>query len=186
MTVSDDTVDLPVVMEQHPRVFKALKRFLTPLELALVSDDYERALLNGGDIELDMIREVGVSFNPRLSRILSILIKDGGVRDLKLLRAALYGACSSHSLSKSALPPEIESIVLETWSGEPQQLEATIVLGVIQLDLIRHLHQTVLSSDERLLRLNQLEERIKFKSNKLPEWLRVKLEHAIVLQQRSL
>ncbi len=49
---------------------------------------FETGLTKSGLSEIGYIREEGQSFNPRPARILLILLKDAGVRDLSLLTLA--------------------------------------------------------------------------------------------------
>jgi hypothetical protein len=90
--------------DASPKVFFALQRFLKTAELAAVRADYKRAHDAGGNTEQFLTREEGVSFNPRLARVLSILVKDLGVHDPLVLRAALYSAAlDSAALDSAAL-----------------------------------------------------------------------------------
>jgi hypothetical protein len=150
------------LLEQSPKVFTALKRFLEPDQLASLAADYQECVSLGGNVEPGMTREDGVSFNPRLARILSIMIHDGGVKDFELLRSALYAACDNSAVSGS-----------------------TLVRGVIALDSIRHLHQTDFSEPKRQEILLGVESTLLGQlRNEMPEWLQKKLEHAIALQRR--
>lgn len=150
------------LLEQSPKVFIALKRFLEPDQLASLAANYQKCVSLGGNVEAGMTREEGVSFNPRLARILSIMIHDGGVRDFESLRSALCAACDSLREKSSAL-----------------------VRGVIALDSIRHLHQTDFSEPKRQEILLGVESTLLGQlRNEMPEWLQKKLEHAIALQRR--
>lgn len=162
MTPDNKAPDTPSLPSDSPKVFTALKRFLGPNQLASLAADYQRCVSLGGNVEAGMTREGGVSFNPRLARILSIMIHDGGVREFDQLRSALYAACAG-SLADSSV----------------------IVKGVIALDSIRHLHQTDFAESKRLEILDTAQsELLSQPGNDLPEWLRKKLEHAIALQRR--
>jgi hypothetical protein len=162
MTPDDKAPAWPSLNDESPKVFMALKRFLAPDELAALESDYQRCVALGGNAEAGMKREAGVSFNPRLARILSIMIHDGGVRDFQLLRSALYAACNSLKENSSSLAK-----------------------GVIALDLVRHLHQTDFAESKRQEILRAVEsEFIGQLGNDMPEWLQKKLEHAIALQRR--
>jgi hypothetical protein len=150
------------LLEQSPKVFIALKRFLEPDQLTSLAANYQECVSLGGNVEAGMTREEGVSFNPRLARILSIMIQDGGVKDFELLRSALYAACDNSAVSGS-----------------------TLVRGVIALDSIRHLHQTDFSEPKRQEILLGVESTLLGQlRNEMPEWLQKKLEHAIALQRR--
>jgi hypothetical protein len=162
MTPDDKEPAWPSLNDESPKVFMALQRFLAPDELAALESDYQRCVSLGGNVEAGMTREEGVSFNPRLARILSIMIHDGGVRDFESLRSALCAACDSLREKSSAL-----------------------VKGVIALDSIRHLHQTDFSEPKRQEILLGVESTLLGQlRNEMPEWLQKKLEHAIALQRR--
>ena len=134
-----------------------------------------------------MVREEGVSFNPRLARILSLLIADGRVRDFNTLRAALYAASSARvpEGNPEGVPGELLGTVSAVWSRCPESATAALIRGVLELDALRHLHQTQYPQMTRLGMLGQLEEYLREDAAELlPEWLRKKLEHAITLQRR--
>lgn len=162
MTPDDKAPAWPSLNDESPKVFMTLRRFLAPDELAALESDYQKCVSLGGNEEAGLKREAGVSFNPRLARILSIMIHDGGVKDFELLRSALYAACDNSRVSGS-----------------------TLVRGVIELDSIRHLHQTDFSEPKRQEILLGVQSTLLGQlRNEIPEWLRKKLEHAIALQRR--
>lgn len=175
--------------DDSPKVFQALARFLGPDELALVADDYAVADNHGGNSELRLSREKGVSFNPRLARIMSILIHDLAVRDLATIRAALYSAVFDSGFGISwnpgmnpPVPPELQSLVSAGTLG--QRVSGTIH-GVIALDSIRHLHQGEWSDQERediLARAEQIVQSLVDSQHETK--LISKLSHAITLQRR--
>jgi hypothetical protein len=160
------------LLEGAPKLFVALKRFLTAQQLDSLAIDYSICAQNGGNFEAGMSREEGVSFNPRLARILSILIHDGRVRDIITLRAALYAGAASGSREGANLkvPSELKDAVSQE-----------VIKGVIALDTIRHLHQTNFSSQER----DEILSKFNTCPGDTPEWLQKKLEHAILLQRRG-
>lgn len=177
-----------VLHEKSPKVFTALSRFLDSAQLAQLAAQYAECAACGGNVEPGVEREVGVSFNPRLARILSLLVTDGGVREYDTLRAALYAAsCDPRHDERRALPEELHALVTEVWSQAPALPSAALVRGVIELDSVRHLHQTQYPATQRHAMLACVEEDLlKDPSRALPEWLRTKLEHAISLQRRQI
>lgn len=175
-----------------PKVFHALARFLSPEELALVGSDYAFADAHGGNRELRLSREVGVSFNPRLARIVSILIHDLGVRDLSTIRAALYCAVFDSGcgipVNVDANPPvplELHSLVSATTGEALAHGGSGAIRAVIALDSIRHLHQGEWSDGEREDILAQAEQIARALAGSQQESVLIaKLSHAITLQRR--
>lgn len=173
------------LQQRAPKIFKALARFLDQTQLDQLAAEYFECDRLGGNVELGMVREEGVSFNPRLARLLSLLVTDGGVREFSLLRAALYAACLSESVELEQLPKELKSLISAVWRPDLSLSEAVLIRGVIELDTIRHLHQTAFSQPERIERIQALKRLLqRLQSGVLPEWLRIKLEHAVLLQTR--
>ena len=80
--------------EECPGLAVLLGRYFDPSTVEILSEDYFAAVVRGGNQEDGIIREEGVSFNPRLARIITVLLRDGGVRDSWMLRVAVYGAVS--------------------------------------------------------------------------------------------
>lgn len=137
-----------------PKVFAALARFLSSDELALVAQEYSRADAHGGNHEVGLTREAGVSFNPRLARIISIIVHDLALRDLTTIRASLFCAVGAGRLAASIgapqeIPPELQAIVCAVLTSAADNGAASAIRGVIILDTVRHLHQTSLSLAER-------------------------------------
>jgi hypothetical protein len=185
-----------------PRIFSALYRqtlscAITPLSarrgLAQLASDYVRCVNLGGNLEREIFREEGVSFNPRLARVLSILINDGSIRDWGVLQRALYGATVlnlSLELRAATLDGELKDLTGQVRCLLQEVLmldssdngEALTLLGVVLLDDIRHLHRTDLSADKRSSRLKRYHDLSLSLVNRVPEWLERKLLHAMRLQ----
>lgn len=177
-----------ILRENAPKVFTALARFLSDQQLAQVGVDYDECVELGGNAEPGMVREEGVSFNPRLARVLSLLITDGGVRNIDTLRAALYAA-SPGALQHGwhRVPSGLRDVIVAVWSGRYTALDPAVIRGVIELDAIRHLHQTTYPVEEREAILARVELDLLVGSTLIvPEWLRQKLEHAIRMQRRRM
>jgi hypothetical protein len=180
-----------------PKVFQALARFLSPEELASVAQDYAQADALGGNREPRLMREEGVSFNPRLARIMSILVHDVAVRELTIIRAALYVAAidsgfgsanaSEKTYATVPVPPDLMSIV----NAEGTEFQACrtrdTIRTVIALDSVRHLHQGRWSTSEREGILANAEQTLQnlTTTQHVPELI-LKLRHAIELQRRRL
>ena len=172
-----------------PKVFARLERSIDQVGLTQIIDDYLICAERGGNLEPGMAREEGVSFNPRLARILLLLEADGGVRDSLVLRAALYAAssCDEACAQQAAdIHPELSELVQEARSSTPSTATAALIRGVLELDTVRHIHQTTLSPDKRsemLMHAELMHRRIV--QAQAPEWICTKLSHAIALQRRA-
>lgn len=185
-----------------PRIFSALSRRslsgdITPvsarLGLAQLAADYKRCVNLGGDLEHAISREEGVSFNPRLARVLSILIADGAISDWGVLQRALYGAAVLNlGLEHRAAILDGELKDLKGLVGcflrqvllldSSDNSEALTLLGVVLLDDIRHLHTAELSDDERTSLLTRYRDLSLSLASRVPEWLERKLKTALSLQ----
>lgn len=177
-----------MLRENAPKVFTALARFLPDPHLDQLAAEYFECVELGGNVEPGMVREEGVSFNPRMARVLSLLLTDGGVRDLDTLRASLYAA-SPRAVQDSAdlTPPELRDVVVAVWADPCTTSTAALIRGVIELDAVRHLHQTTYPGAEREAMLARVEQTIVADSLVvLPEWLRQKLGTSISLQRRQI
>jgi hypothetical protein len=183
---------ISVVSANAPKVFAALARFLTEPQLAALAEEYLYCAEHGGNAEPGIVREPGVSFNPRQARVLSLLVTDGGVRDVFILRAVLYAACLVKKCSEVVaydflVPEDLRTLVLAVVQGDFSLPSVALIRGVIELDGLRHLHQTVYSIDQRRSLVASSEEILDLgMAHELPEWLRNKVMHAIVLQRRNI
>jgi hypothetical protein len=178
-----------------PKVFQALARFLGPEELALVELDYTQAQALGGNSERGLMREEGVSFNPRLARIMSIIIRDLAVRDPLVIRASLYCAVldsgfgvEQPQMARSAeldVPAELQSLVGDAAFSSPRAEASLTIRAVIALDTVRHLHQGSSSTEEREATLLYAQSLVRRLAERDPSTqLAIKLNHAIELQRR--
>lgn len=172
-----------------PKVLSALGRFLDPTQLEQIATDYQRCAELGGNAEPGLVREEGVSFNPRLARVLSLLVTDGNVRDPATLRAALYTATLTVVGGvglESFVPPELLRVVEAVEEASHSLPEAALIRGVIELDTLRHVHQVNCSVAQRVAMLADKKKLLQTGFLALlPAWLQGKLEHALTLQLRN-
>lgn len=170
-----------------PRVFFVLQRFLSADQLDAIRRDYAHAHQAGGNEEPFMSREEGVSFNPRLARILSILAKDLGVHELAVLRAALYAACNDAAGDRADIPPELRPLVVPNAEGHFDDPRAHTIQAVLALDSVRHLHQSSRTPSQKGQVLKDAESLlIEAASAGIPDMLSKKLQHACAQQRRLL
>lgn len=165
-----------------PGVFGILTRLLGEESLRLLAQDYELVVLHHANYEPAVIRDEGVSFNPRVGRVLSIVVQDGGLQGQDAIRSAIY-ACAP----RLAPPDELEPLGSEArnlLSTEP--IPNTIQLA-LELDFIRHLHMTTYSNEDRQKLLTErAQSTLLARLGKGSPSLFQKVAHAITLQQRRL
>lgn len=163
--------DSGAIRVECPALVILLERAFGEGCISLISGDYEFASKAGGNIEMhNLVREEGVSFRPRLARIMSLLLQEIPGVSLETARAALYAAARVQPPGHGAAYPEAEAIAL-----------------AIELDAVRHLHMTSLDAGARsdaLTKSENLERSISQEDALEP--LRRKLLHAITLQRRRL
>lgn len=122
---------------------RLLLSFLSQSELHTLAEDYAWCEAAGGNIELGFVREEGVSHRPRLERLLSILVRDGGVTDIQTLRVVLYAALPERAkvvaLDHLSLPRVREELT-ELRAGRRVSTKVAAIGLVLELDVVRHLH----------------------------------------------
>lgn len=111
-----------ILAKDSPQLLGLVKRYISE-NLNELSDGYSDAWRNGRCDERSIIREEGVSYNPLPARIATLLISDGGVRDSK----TIYEALITVQLNEDTSP---------------------IISLVNDIDTLRHLHMTHLSTNE--------------------------------------
>jgi hypothetical protein len=165
-----------------PGVFGLISRLLGEDKALVIAADYDLVTQHDGNYEPAVIREEGVSFNPRIGRVLSIVIQDGGVQECDAIRSALY-ACAP----RLEPPEELEPLGSEARNLLSTDPVANTIQLTLELDLIRHLHMTTYSVEDRQKLLAE-----RAQSTLLPRLgkgsprLFEKVAHAITLQQRRL
>lgn len=148
--------------------------------------DYCVAADLGGNVEVGITREEGVSFNPRIARIVSVVIQDCGQVDLNMVRVAVY---SSVPVERGgAVPSNVVDDVVAV--RDASATSATWVKGIslaLSLDRLRHLHMAQFSQEEKLRVLDEVRgSPMLVPDSGAPEALRLKLLHAVELQSRHL
>jgi len=172
---------------QCPGVFTTLARLLEPTALFTISTDYGIAAMRQANQEPEMRRVDGVSFNPRLGRILMILLRDGGVRDPIVFRAALCALADITPGEYPELPNEVLALVQTIQDGGIGDERALLIRMACDLDAIRHLHMTSYSVEQRdqVLLAKEREEYLRCVPKHL-EALAGKVLHATHLQRQRL
>lgn len=146
-----------------PSLLACLKQSLSVSE-ANTLIDYAKSLVENNLVPAEpaLLRTEGASFNPRVARVLEILIRDGEVRDLTQVKTAL-----DHLVKNSSSDfPHFDTY-------EASKL----------LDDIRHLHMLELSNPQRVGLLNEYRTRFSHFKTLSPR-LSKKIDHALNLQIR--
>ncbi len=165
-----------------PGAFGFLSRLLSEEAMRLLAQDYDLVVEHDGNYEPAVVREEGVSYNPRVGRILSIVAQDGMVHDQDSMRSAMY-ACAPRLMPPEDLEP-LGSEVRNLLSTE--SVPNTIQLA-LELDFIRHLHMTTYSAEDRQKLLTErAESTLLARLGTGSPALFQKVMHAITLQRRRL
>lgn len=154
--------------------------------ISQISLDYCVAADLGGNVELALTREEGGSFNPRIARILSLVIQECEAVDLAILRTAVYGCVAYERIN--AIPPEVVAYVEQVRAATFQSPSwAQGVSLALTLDRVRHLHMMARSLDEKEAYLDEVRASpLTRPESGAPERLRIKVLHAVDLQTRRL
>lgn len=170
-----------------PGLSVLLGRYFDGPTLEALAQDYFAAAERGANQEAGVDREEGVSFNPRLARIVTLLLRDGGMRDPWMMRVSMYGAVLSEGGSLEGLDAQIasEARLLTDNSLKGSPWHKTIALAYI-LDRVRHLHMTSMSVSEREEYLRGVEQTSVVSSDVDGGPFLVKVRHAITLQRKRL
>jgi hypothetical protein len=151
-----------------------------------ISEDYSAAADLGGNLELALPREEGVSFNPRIARVVSLVIQECDSVGLTLLRSAVYSCVDNDRIND--IPPEVGCEVKEIKTASLQSPAwAQGVSLVLMLDRVRHLHMVTSTHDEKGAYLDEVRASMLLRpESRAPERLRMKVQHAVDLQARRL
>jgi hypothetical protein len=135
-----------------PKVWGHLRSTLDPSSLELISRAYHVASRRGGKREWPIMRPPGASYNPKPARVIEILISIGKIADpIVLAAAALSFAEDLPPDETKDLPPECIAVAKQVIEAPERALPpAGKIIVARLLDEVRHLHMTVLSSEERL------------------------------------
>lgn len=136
------------IQKDSPQLNGLFGRTFSPDDANLLRIAYQTAWEFGGTEHPQLIREPGVSFNPRSARVASLLIQEGGVTNLEVLSAAILG-CASH-IPLNKVPENIRQLFLAVQNGADQSLETELIFAARQLDTLRHLHMFSISKDAAL------------------------------------
>jgi hypothetical protein len=175
-------------VEECPGLVSVLSRSFSQQEIQTLSRDYDVVIARGGNDEIALAREEGVSFSPRAARIVLLSFREAGATSFEQVRVALYSAAREELLrgvgEASSLERDLKRV------RNPVKDDEAWVKGVALvslLDEVRHLHMTTLPREKRLECLSRARSSALLDPNfGTPEGLRLRLEHSINLQERVL
>jgi hypothetical protein len=181
------------LQDELPRVFISLRRFLSDQQYRELVRQYLAVDKLGANIDRETIREDGVSFNPRIARILSILLTDAGCRDCAVLASGIW-SCLAYDITFRTVegncfdvPSEYRASV-DAVIGTPRRDSSTAYIrAALDLDRMRHLHISSLDYLQRAEVLKALEGIYTASLlAMLPQALYDKVQHALSMQHRRL
>ena len=181
------------LQDELPRVFITLRRLLSEKQYREIVREYCAVDELGANIDRETIREDGVSFNPRVARILSILLRDASCRDCAVLISAIW-SCIAYDITFRGIeshfldvPSEYRASVDAVIGTPRQDSNMACIRAALDLDRIRHLHISSLEYSERGEVLEAIG--VTYTENllaMLPRALYDKLLHARSMQHRRL
>ncbi len=138
----------------------------------------------GGNEELGVSREEGGSYNPRIARVLSLVIQECKEVTPRVLRVAAYSTLPLNV----EIPVEIRSDLNDVHGATPKSPEwAACVALALMLDRVRHLHMLTLPLSEKEGILSAVESSpLLTPGAGSPENLRLKVVHGIDMQRRRI
>ena len=75
--------------KDSPSLYSHLRRHFSPAELELGESIYSLCFNHSGPEFPEVSREPGMSFNPRPARVAEIILKEAGIKDIKLAYSAM-------------------------------------------------------------------------------------------------
>ena len=145
---------------------------------------YAEVADRGGNDELGVVREEGVSFNPRIARLVSLVIQECGEVTPHVLRATVYSALPDHV----DVPQEVLSDVRDIRAGTPSTPAWVSCVALARmLDRVRHLHMADVPADQKEAILQDVASSpLLLPGGTSPESLRLKVIHAVDMQLRRM
>lgn len=138
----------------------------------------------GGNDELGVVREKGGSFNPRIARLVSLVIQECDEVTPRVLRAVIYSALPDGVEVPQAVCADVSDIRGATPSS-PAWVSSVALAGM--LDRVRHLHMAELPADQKEDILTSVASSpLLLPGGTSPEHLRLKVVHAVDMQRRRM
>lgn len=163
-----------------------LGRFLGREHLELIGQDYKCVVARGGNHELGVVREEGVSYNKRVARALMIIAKEAGCQDVDTLRLGVY-SCAADVVDTGDLRLDRELLSIRASSNPPASQRESVVRGALLLDRCRHLHMMGVRLDARVELLRELKAQAQLlEGDSLPEAIQKKIQHSLTAQTQRI
>lgn len=184
------TRDTSQFLQQHaPAVKRALERALEAPVLDEFIADFERVIERGAASERGIVREAGVSFNPRVGRLLGLLMGEAGLCDLLSLRALLWSTVVPPLELDQVPEGPVRTVVAQVISGAacgtPEAPRVSAIRAVLLLDAVRHLHLSTVAREEKERLLHEGQQQLG-RDGAYADALRAKLSYALTSQRRLL
>ena len=177
-----------MMLDRLTRECPGLASSLTRLYGREVAEDvaqyYAQVADLGGNNELGVVREEGVSFNPRIARLVSLMIQDCDEVTPRILRATVCSALADDVEVPQEVLPDVVDIRAATPSS-PAWVSCIALAGM--LDCVRHLHMTELPVVQKeTILTNVASSPLLLSGGTSPENLRLKVIHAVDMQRRRI
>jgi hypothetical protein len=175
-----------LLVVEAPALRGAVAKLFGEAAVAVIASDYEQAAAHGGNVEVGLVREEGVSYNKRIARLSLLALDEGGVRSLSDLRAVMWSTIidveALDTISEGEVRAKAVAVRVEEESGDTL---VNAIRAVIALDTIRHLHMTTLAPTDKLayIESEKLAALLRAEAT-TPPVLKVKLQHAMKMQRR--
>lgn len=161
------TSRIGVLAHDAPAFHGALCRALTVDQIGVLVELYRAITERCGFDDADIVREPGVSFNPKPARVCQILMKNFGLYEAVVIGAGIVAAGGPRGvMATHERFPEQATLADEALRVEaelPTSLAPFASTGIFLaclIDRCRHLHLVRLDRQELLLELDQLQEQI--------------------------
>jgi hypothetical protein len=173
---------------EAPALRGAVLKLFGSSAVSVVAGDYERVAALGGNVEVGLEREEGVRYNPRIARISLLALDEGGICELHHLRGAVWSALRDARMLVELQDGDVRRIAERVLAaGSDDDTPILTIRAVIALDTVRHLHMTTLETADKRAYLNSTLIRSLLESDSsVPAHLKVKLQHAVNMQERVL
>lgn len=177
-----------LLVVEAPALRGAVLKLFGSSAVQVIAGDYERVATLGGNVEVGLVREEGVRYNPRIARVSLLSLEEGDVRELSVLRAVVWSTLRDTTALTGLRDDDIRRTVACVLS-EADSAETPIltIRAAIALDTVRHLHMTVLDKADKLAYLHSTSIRsLLQEGSSVPSKLKVKLQDAVKKQERVL
>lgn len=114
---------------------------------------------SGGFNEGNVVRPEGASFNPRPARLCHILFNESQERRAVVLQAAMLVTAQPPKEpppDEFAVPQELAEAALGYFRTNLDRPEAELIATALELDIVRHLHMSTLSPQDRTKTLERI------------------------------